>query len=72
MKGVARSGKIEFEQAVFIPDGMIVDVVIQEPGDTWVESAEVGLLASLRKGYYLGGAPYLDRDAFYGEAGRPK
>ena len=72
MKGVARSGKIEFEPAVFIPDGTIVDVVIHESGEAKEECANSGLLASLREGFYLGGGPYLNRDEFYGETGRPK
>ncbi|MDR3689253.1 MAG: hypothetical protein P4L46_07740 [Fimbriimonas sp.] len=73
VKGVARAGKIELEAIDFIPDGTIVDVVM--PAE--LEKSNLGasgstLLASLREGFYLGGGPYLNRDEFYGETGRPK
>jgi hypothetical protein len=73
VRGVARAGKIELDLAVTIPDGTIVDVVMHvESGESKAEGEESGLLTSLRQGFYLGGGPYLNRDEFYGETGRPK
>lgn len=73
MKGLARAGKIELELTVLIPDGTIVDVVMPaELEESAAEGMESGLLSSLREGFYLGGGPYLNRDDFYGETGRPK
>ena len=73
MKGVARSGKIELEPTVFIADGTIVEVVmVQDTVESDQAGLESSLLASLREGFYLGGGPYLNRDEFYGDSGRPR
>lgn len=73
-KGVARNGKIELEPGATVPDGAEV-VVLFEPDtedDPVKHEARQRLLDLMKKGFHLGGGPYLSREELYGETGRPR
>lgn len=69
---MAKSGKIEISGDISLPDGTVVVIVMPKGSQTETSSGPTSsLLLSLREGLNLGGGPYLDRESFYGESGRP-
>ena len=73
-KGFVRNRKIELEPGVVVPDGAEV-VVLFEPAtedDAGRRQALQRLLEQMKKGFHLGGGPYLSREELYGETGRPR